>query len=231
MTRYDRQTMLAEIGEHGQERLRRARVLVVGAGGLGSPILLYLAGAGVGTIGIADDDRVDISNLQRQVLYAESDAGQPKAGLAARRLRELNSDTTTEVYAERLTPDNARAIISRYDVVVDACDNFATRYLVGDITAEAGIPYVYGAICGFEGQVSVFNFGRRPRTYRDLWPDEQALARMEVPKGVVGMTPAVTGAVEASEVMKIICGYGEVLAGRLWTMDLRTMQSVTVELP
>ena len=115
--------------------------------------------------------------------------------------------------------------------MVDACDNFATRYLVGDLTAEAGIPYVYGAIGGFEGQVSVFNHGPRPRRYRDLWPDERAMLRIEPPKGVAGVTPAVVGSVEASETMKIICGYGETLAGRLWTIDLRTMQTQTVVLP
>lgn len=231
MTRYHRQILLDEIGRQGQEKLRRARVLVAGAGGLGSPVLLYLAGAGVGTLGIADDDRVSVSNLHRQVLYTSADEGEPKAAVAARRLRELNGDTLTEVHAERLVAENARRIIGRYDLVVDACDNFATRYLIGDVTAELGIPYVYGAICGFEGQVSVFNYGPRPRTYRDLWPDEQAMLRIEAPKGVVGMTPAVTGSVEASEAMKIICGYGDVLAGKLWTIDLRTMQSLTVELP
>lgn len=231
MTRYTRQTILPEIGDEGQRRLSCAAVLVVGAGGLGSPVLLYLAGAGVGRIGIVDDDRVGVTNLHRQVLYTESDLGAPKAECAARRLREMNGDIVVEPYATRLDEENARGIVTRYDIVVDACDNFATRYLVGDLTAEAGIPYVYGAIGGFEGQVSVFNHGPRPRRYRDLWPDEQAMSRIEAPKGVAGVTPAVIGSVEASETMKIICGYGETLAGRLWTIDLRTMQTQTVELP
>lgn len=163
MTRYTRQTILPEIGDEGQRSLSCAAVLVVGAGGLGSPVLLYLAGAGVGRIGIVDDDMVSVTNLHRQVLYTESDLGAPKAECAARRLREMNGDIVVEPYATRLDEENARGIVTRYDIVVDACDNFATRYLVGDITAEAGIPYVYGAIGGFEGQVSVFNHGPRPR--------------------------------------------------------------------
>ena len=221
MTRYTRQTILPEIGDEGQRRLSCAAVLVVGAGGLGSPVLLYLAGAGVGRIGIVDDDRVGVTNLHRQVLYTESDLGAPKAECAARRLREMNGDIVVEPYATRLDEENARGIVTRYDIVVDACDNFATRYLVGDLTA----------IGGFEGQVSVFNHGPRPRRYRDLWPDERAMLRIEPPKGVAGVTPAVVGSVEASETMKIICGYGETLAGRLWTIDLRTMQTQIVELP
>jgi len=192
---------------------------------------MYLAGAGVGSIGVVDDDRVSITNLHRQVLYTENDIGAPKAECAARRLREMNGDITVEPYAGRLTETNARDIVTRYGIVADACDNFATRYLVGDITAETGIPYVYGAIDGFEGQVSVFNHGPRPRRYRDLWPDEQAMSLIDMPKGVMGATTAVVGAVEASETLKIICGYGETLAGRLWTIDLRTMQTQTVELP
>ena len=231
MTRYVRQTMLPEIGDEGQRKLREARVLVVGAGGLGSPVLLYLAGAGVGRIGIVDDDAVSLTNLHRQVLYTEHDLGAPKAECAARRLRAMNGDAVAEPYVTRLTKENALDMVSRYDLVVDACDNVATRYLVDDVTAETGVPYVYGAIRGFEGQVSVFNHGPCLRRYRDLWPDEQAMLRVDVPKGVVGVTPAVVGSVEASEALKIICGCGETLAGRLWTIDLRTMQSQTFELP
>lgn len=231
MTRYARQTMLPEIGDEGQRRLRAARVLVVGAGGLGSPVLLYLAGAGVGRIGIVDNDVVSLTNLHRQVLYTECDLDMPKAECAARRLRDMNRDAIVEPYVARLEQANAREIVARYDLVIDACDNVATRYLLDDVTAEAGIPYVYGAICGFEGQVSVFNCGERPRRYRDLWPDEQAMLRTDAPKGVVGVTPAVVGSVEAGEALKLICGYGETLAGRLWTIDLRTMQAQIFELP
>jgi len=199
--RYDRQIILPEIGEEGQNKLQKAKVLIVGVGGLGSPIALYLAGAGVGCLGLVDDDSVSISNLQRQVLYSEEELGKPKA-------------------------ENADRIIQEYDIVVDGCDNFDTRYLINDICIKQGKPYVYGAICGFEGQVSVFNYGNRKKSYRDLYPDEEEMKRMSPPsKGVMGITPAVVGSIEATEVLKIICGFGDVLAGELWTIDLRTLQS------
>lgn len=229
--RYDRQTMLPEIGPEGQERLRRARVLIVGAGGLGSPVSLYLAGAGVGCIGLVDDDRVGRSNLHRQVLYAEDEVGQPKALAAARRLRALNPDVEVEPHVCRLSAGNVRELVGRYDVVVDACDNYATRYLLSDACVALGRPYVYGAVEGFCGQVAVFCRTAGSRTYRDLYPEEDAAARQALAsKGVVGMTPAVVGGVQAHEVLKLMCGYGEVLDGRLWTIDLRTMQSYVVEI-
>ena len=179
--------ILPEIGEDGQQKLKQAKVLIVGVGGLGSPIALYLTGAGVGCIGLVDDDVVSISNLQRQVLYSEKELGKPKAICAAERL---------------------------------------SRYLINDICAEMGKVYVYGAICGFEGQVSVFHYGEEKKSYRDLYPDEEEMRRMPPPpKGVMGITPAVTGSIEATEVLKIICGFGEVLSGKLWTIDLRTLQS------
>ena len=224
--RYDRQIILPEIGEEGQRELQEAKVLIVGVGGLGSPITLYLAGAGVGYIGLVDDDRVSISNLQRQVLYSEKELDRPKAVCAAERLSALNSEIKVHHYPTRLTEENARDIIREYDMVVDGCDNFATRYLINDICIEQGKPYVYGAICGFEGQVSVFNYGNRKKSYRDLYPDEEEMKRMPPPpKGVMGITPAVVGSIEATEVLKIICGFGNVLAGELWTIDLRTLQS------
>ena len=226
--RYDRQIILPEIGEEGQNKLQKAKVLIVGVGGLGSPIALYLAGAGVGCLGLVDDDSVSISNLQRQVLYSEEELGKPKAVCASQRLTSLNSEIETRHYSARLTAENADRIIQEYDIVVDGCDNFDTRYLINDICIKQGKPYVYGAICGFEGQVSVFNYGEgtQRKTYRDLYPDEEGMLHMPPPpKGVVGVTPAVTGSVEACEVLKIICGFGEVLAGKLWTIDLRTLQS------
>ena len=202
--RYDRQMILPEIGEEGQRKLKQAKVLIVGVGGLGSPIALYLAGAGVGCIGLVDDDVVSISNLQRQVLYSEKELGKPKAICAAERLSALNSETTSQPYPTRLTEENAQEIISQYDIVVDGCDNFPTRYLINDICAKTGKVYVYG----------------------DLYPDEEEMKRMPPPpKGVMGITPAVTGSIEATEVLKIICGFGEVLSGKLWTIDLRTLQS------
>ena len=224
MTRYSRQRMLAEVGDEGQ-RLSAARVLIVGVGGLGSPVAMYLAAAGVGTIRLADDDSVSLDNLQRQILYTEADISSPKAECAARRLRAMNSDITIEAHVVRVDKDNIRLLAEGCDVVVDGCDNFATRYIVGDATAEMGIPYVYGAICEFEGQAAVFNCQPHSRTYRDLWPDQAA------PKGVMGPTAAFTAAVQASETLKIICGYGATLAGRLWSTDMRTMQTFISELP
>lgn len=224
--RYDRQMILPEIGEEGQKKLLNAKVLIVGVGGLGSPIALYLAGAGVGCIGLIDDDVVSISNLQRQVLYSEKELGKSKAVCAAERLSALNSEIKVQPYSTRLTEDNAFDIIGEYDMVVDGCDNFATRYLINDICIRQGKPYIYGAICGFEGQVSVFNFGDRKKSYRDLYPDEEEMKRMPPPpKGVMGITPAVVGSIEATEVLKVIGGFGDVLAGELWTIDLRTLQS------
>lgn len=161
--RYDRQMILPEIGEDGQQKLKQAKVLIVGVGGLGSPIALYLTGAGVGCIGLVDDDVVSTSNLQRQVLYSEKELGKPKAICAAERLSALNSEITIRTYPIRLTEENAQEIISQYDIVVDGCDNFSTRYLINDICAEMGKVYVYGAICGFEGQVSVFHYGEEKK--------------------------------------------------------------------
>ena len=224
--RYDRQIILPEIGEEGQKKLQEAKVLIVGVGGLGSPIALYLAGAGVGCLGLVDDDLVSITNLQRQVLYSEKELGKPKAIRAAERLSALNSEIRIHPYSTRLTKENAYHIIQEYDIVVDGCDNFATRYLINDICIEQKKPYVYGAICGFEGQVSVFNYGNQKKNYRDLYPDEEEMQRMPPPpKGVMGVTPAIGGSVEATEVLKIICDFGDVLAGELWTIDLRTWQS------
>lgn len=229
--RYARQDMLPEIGSEGQEKLQRAKVLVVGAGGLGSPIGLYLAGAGIGTIGLMDEDVVSVSNLHRQVLYTENEVGISKVERAAERLRALNGEVDVRIHPCRLTVENASAVIAEYDIVVDACDNFATRYLLSDTCEALHKPYVYGAIQGFCGQVSVFCHGDHPKTYRDLYTDEEATLRMPPPfKGVVGMTPAVVGSVEAHEVLKLVCGYGEPLCGRLWTIDLRDMRSYILDL-
>ena len=226
MERYNRQIILPELGEEGQQRIQRAKVLIVGVGGLGSPVSLYLTGAGVGTIGLMDDDVVSISNLQRQILYTENEVGQPKVHCAAQRLQALNGNIEVHAYPFRLNRENARRLIADYDIVVDGCDNFSTRYLISDSCSALRKPYVYGAIQGFEGQVSVFCYGDRPKTYRDLFPDETATLQMPAPdNSVIGVTPAVVGSVEASETLKLICGYGEVLAGKLWTVDLRTMQS------
>ena len=161
-SRYNRQILLDEIGETGQLLLKQARVLIVGVGGLGSPIALYLAGAGVGTIGLIDDDTVSETNLQRQVLYSEPEIGLSKAEQAKLRLQALNSDIRVEAWNERLTPQNAECLIANYDIVVDGCDNFRTRYLINDTCVRLDKVYVYGAIREFDGQVSVFNYQGGP---------------------------------------------------------------------
>lgn len=224
MERYVRQISLTEIGEEGQKRLSKARVLLVGAGGLGSPAAIYLAAAGVGHIGLMDDDTVDVGNLQRQILYAESELGRYKAEAAAERLMSMNSCISAEPLVCRLTEDNAEEVISRYDIIVDGCDNFETRCLMDKTCRRLGKPYVYGAIQGFEGQVSVFSHGTLG--YVDLFGCTSGKAS----QAVTGMTAGIIGSVMAHEVLKIICGYGEVLAGRMWTIDLLTMQSNLIEL-
>lgn len=228
--RYARQILLPEMGEEGQRKLSLAKVLVVGVGGLGSPISTYLVGAGVGHLGLVDADVVSVSNLHRQVLYSENQVGQSKALCAKQRLAQLNSDIEISTYPEMLTEQNADAIIVGYDIVVDGCDNFKTRYLISDVCQKLGKTYVYGSICGLVGQVSVFSTGSRT-TYRTLYPDEAQTLSMPHPgKAVLGLTPSLVGSVEAAEVVKLICGFGSTLEGRLWTIDLRTWQSNVLSL-
>jgi adenylyltransferase/sulfurtransferase len=219
--RYQRQLIIPAVGEAGQEKLQKARVLVVGAGGLGSPLLLYLAAAGVGTIGIVDSDSVDLSNLQRQVLYNTKDIGLLKAATAAEKLAALNPGVNLKTYPVRLTEKNVDEILSGYDLAVDCCDNYATRYLLSDATLRAGKPMVYGAVYQFFGQASVFNYMNGP-SYRTLFPEELKAAEMSAgsaPPGVIGVLPGIIGSVEASETIKIILGQGEVLSGRLLQID------------
>ena len=228
-SRYDRQLMLPEIGEEGQRKLAQAKVLIVGVGGLGSPLSIYLCGAGVGTIGLIDDDVVNITNLQRQVLYSETQEGESKVLCAKQRLESLNSEVKIEPYRMRLTKENAREIFAGYDIVVDATDNFATRFIISDACKELGKPMVHGAINGLDGQVAVLCKGNA--TYRTLFPDEEAVLAMPHPgKALAGVTPAVVGSVEASQVLQLICGYGEPLIDRLWTINLRNMQSFVIDL-
>ncbi len=237
--RYQRQMLLAEMGEEGQARIRRAKVLLVGVGGLGSPIATYLTGAGIGTLGLIDDDVVSVSNLHRQVLYTEAEVGQPKTECARRRLQSLNSEVDIVAHQGRLTRDNAEAVIGKYDLVVDGMDNFASRFIVSDACERLGKPYVYGAIRGMEGQVGVLccpaSFsaqGEKGRcTYRTLFPDEEATLQMPHPgKQVLGTTPAVVGSVEATQVLMLIAGFGSPLVDRLWSVNLATMQSFTINL-
>lgn len=228
--RYERQIILPEIGTEGQEKLKSSKVLIVGVGGLGSPISLYLTGAGVGTIGLIDDDVVSITNLQRQILYREKEVGEKKALCAQKRLQQLNSEVTINAYPCRLTKENAEELICQYDIVVDGSDNYSTRYLINDTCISLNKPYVYGAISGLEGQVSVFNYKDNPVSYRNLYPDEEEMAQIVPLKGVMGVIPGVVGSVEASEVIKVICDFGEVLSGKLWTIDLRSLQTNIISL-
>ena len=228
--RYARQVMLGEIGESGQRMLGNAKVLIVGVGGLGSVSSLYLAGAGVGTIGLVDADVVSLSNLQRQILYDESEIGLKKVFCAARRLKAINGNACINFYPVWLTEENADEIIDGYDIVVDGCDNFATRYLISDTCLRLGKPYVYGAIRGLEGQVAVLCTSPEGKTYRHLYPDEEEMLGLVPDKSVVGVTAALVGVTQASEALKLICGYGELLRDRLWTIDLRTLQSYILTL-
>lgn len=223
--RYERQTSLPEIGTEGQERLMKSRVLVVGIGGLGCPAALYLTAAGIGTLGLVDNDIISLNNLQRQILYSETEVGQPKVLFAARHLREINKNVHIEIHPYRLDKRNATDLIKGYDIVVDGCDNFTTRYILSDACKKLGIPYVYGAINGFEGQVSVFYYGASPRTYRELYPQEEELCGLHPERAVMGVVAGMTACAQVTEVLKIIVGFGEVLSGRLWVMDLRTMAS------
>lgn len=227
--RYARQTMLPEIGPEGQRRLAASSVLLVGVGGLGSPAALYLTGAGVGRLGLADPDTVSESNLQRQVLYTESQIGRPKPAAARERLAALSSSTRFDLHPEGLTAENARELVAAYDLVVECCDNFATRYLLDEACAEVGRPWVYGSIGAFHGQVSLFN-GRTGRRYTELYPDREALCALpRSTVGVLGTVPGVIGAIEASEAIKWIAGFGEPLEGKLFTIDLKTLQTETIE--
>ena len=227
--RYARQTMLPEIGPEGQRRLAASSVLLVGVGGLGSPAALYLTGAGVGRLGLADPDTVSESNLQRQVLYTESQIGRPKPAAARERLAALSSSTRFDLHPEGLTAENARELVAAYDLVGECCDNFATRYLLDEACAEVGRPWVYGSIGAFHGQVSLFN-GRTGRRYTELYPDREALCALpRSTAGVLGTVPGVIGAIEASEAIKWIAGFGEPLEGKLFTIDLKTLQTETIE--
>jgi len=217
---YNRQIILPELGPIGQEKLKAARVLMIGAGGLGCPVLQYLVAAGVGHIGIVDDDVVAISNLHRQILYSTADVGKPKAETAKQKLEWLNPFVKLSAYQDRLNTDNATKLISRYDLIIDGSDNFITRYLVNDTCVALNKPLVFGSIFKFEGQVSVFNYQDGPN-YRDIFPEPPP--ENEVPNcdeaGVMGVLPGIIGAYMANETIKIICDIGETLSGKLFSMN------------
>ncbi len=228
--RYSRQTMLPQIGEEGQRRLAEAKVLVVGVGGLGSAAAIYLAGAGIGTIGLCDPDTVSISNLQRQVLYDTAQTGLPKTDCAAARLSALNPDIRVVKIADPLTADNAAELVSGYDLVLDCTDNFDTRFVVDDACAAAGVPWVHGAIGEFGGQIALFN-GLSGTCYSDLYPDREALcSQPKAVRGVVGPVPGVVGAMQAMQAIKYIAGFGDILDGRLFTIDLLDLNIRHIEI-
>lgn len=236
IARYDRHLLLPEFGIQAQERLKRSKILVIGAGGLGCPALLYLTAAGVGELGIIDFDKVEESNLQRQVLFTTEDIGRSKAETAAKKLSKHNPFVRINFYDQRLTNENAIELFSNYDLIIDGTDNFATRYLVNDVCIITDRPFVYGSIHKFEGQVSVFNLtderGNKGPTYRCLFPTppskDSAPNCSEI--GVLGVLPGIIGTLQATEAIKVITGIGETLSGRLLLFNTLNMSFMTLEI-
>lgn len=226
--RYSRQTILPEIGEKGQVKLKSARVLIIGAGGLGCPVLQYLSAAGIGTIGIADGDTIEESNLQRQILYTSQDIGKYKAPVAKEKAEALNPFITIVPHVMNVAQENILSLIENYDIIVDGTDNFATRYLINDACVMANKPWVFGSIFKFEGQVSVFNYQNGP-TYRCIFPEQPGVNEMPncAVIGVVATLPGIVGSLQANEVIRMITGIGEVLSGRLLVIDALQMQLQT----
>ncbi|HLV96939.1 MAG TPA: molybdopterin-synthase adenylyltransferase MoeB [Candidatus Acidoferrales bacterium] len=223
--RYSRHLIMPEVGMDGQLKLKRAKVLCIGTGGLGAPLGLYLAAAGVGRIGLVDFDKVDLTNLQRQILFSTTDVGRPKIEAAAARLRGLNPDIQIEPHETRLTSENALDLFRDYDIIVDGTDNFPTRYLVNDACILLGKPNVYGSIFRFEGQVSIFGYSGGP-CYRCLYPEPPppGLVPSCAEGGVLGVLPGIVGALQAAEAIKLILGKGESLVGRLLLFDALAMR-------
>jgi adenylyltransferase/sulfurtransferase len=229
--RYSRHLILPEVALEGQQRLKASRVLLIGAGGLGSPLALYLAAAGVGTIGLVDFDVVDVTNLQRQIVHGSKDVGRPKLESARDRLKDLNPHVHVEGFETRLTSENALEIVRDFDIVIDGTDNFATRYLTNDACVILGKPNVYGSIYRFEGQSSVFATEEGP-CYRCLYPEPPppGLVPSCAEGGVLGVLPGLVGTIQATEGIKLLLGIGEPLIGRLLLIDALTMQFRTMRL-
>ncbi|HNT75024.1 MAG TPA: HesA/MoeB/ThiF family protein [Anaerolineae bacterium] len=229
--RYSRQTVIPEIGPAGQARLHQARVLVVGAGGLGSPILLYLAAAGVGVLGIADNDRITVSNLNRQILYAAQDVGRSKALTAVQRVRALNPDVKAIPYEERVLRENGLALMSQYDLVVEASDNLETKALMNELCVQAGLPLVWGAVARFEGQMGTYLPGHACRSC--VFPQLPVPGTYPTPAelGVVGAAAGVIGALQATEALKVLLGIGAPLVDKilLWEGLSGTFDGVQLE--
>jgi adenylyltransferase/sulfurtransferase len=231
MSRYSRHIVLDEIGQAGQEKISLAKVLVIGAGGLGCPALQYLTAAGIGTIGIIDFDSVEESNLQRQILFGTSSLGVNKAIAAKNRLEDLNPTIHIIAYPEKLTPKNALELFEGYDMVVDGTDNFSARYLINDASILTNKPVIYGAIYKFEGQVSVFNYQKGP-SYRCLFatPPKEGSVPNCSEVGVLGVLPGIIGTMQANEILKIILGFDNVLAGKLFCFNAKTSETITLKI-
>lgn len=232
MERFERQIILPELGREGQQKLQTAKVLVAGAGGLGCPAILYLAAAGVGTIGIADGDRVEPSNLNRQVLFGFNNIGSSKASAAAKFISERYPDTQVNVYDQFLTVENIPEILTLYDIVIDGTDNFATRYMLNDASVLYGKPLVYGAIYRFEGQIAFFIAGKGNANYRDLYPqipDSGEIANCSE-AGVLGVLPGIIGTLQATEVIKWITGIGELLINKVLFCNLKNHSFYEIDL-
>jgi adenylyltransferase/sulfurtransferase len=231
LVRYSRHILLPQVGEQGQRELKKSRVLVVGAGGLGSPVALYLAAAGVGTLGLVDFDVVDLSNLQRQIIHGSSGIGSPKIDSARDRLRDINPNVAVDAYQTKLTSANALDIARGYDLIIDGTDNFATRYLVNDTSVLLGIPNIYGSVFRFEGQASVFGAPDGP-CYRCLFrePPPPDLIPSCAEGGVLGVVPGLVGTIQATEAIKILLGLGDTLVGRLLLIDAMSMAFRTLEI-
>ena len=231
MERYKRQTILPEIGETGQQKIGQTSVLVVGVGGLGSVVCSYLVAAGIGKLILIDADTVSVDNLQRQILYREPQVGLSKALEAKKSLENLNSQVEIMAYHEYFDEKNALTIAKDVDIVIDATDNYKTRYLINDICVALDKPFIYGAIAEYCGQLAVFNY-KQGATYRCLYPDEQEMiASQKQIVGVMGVIPGIIGCMQANEAFKLITGYGNLLNDILFQIDIRTNQTFTLKIP
>ena len=221
VTRFTRHFSLPEIGQEGQEKLKNARVLVIGAGGLGSPLLIYVAAAGIGNIGIVDDDIVTVSNLQRQVLYTTAEVGLKKVEIASQKLSALYPEIQVQTYDLRLNEENAEELFSKYDIIADCTDNYQTRFLIGKTSAKLKKPLAFASVLNYEGQVAVFNYKNGP-VYADLFPTvpkDGIYKENEI--GLIGVMPGIAGTLQANEIIKIITGYGEVISGKLLVFNIQ----------
>lgn len=225
LERYDRQIMIDGLGKEGQERLKRAKIFIAGAGGLGSPVSIYLAAAGVGRIRIVDDDKVEISNLNRQILHWDGDVGKSKAGSAREKLRRLNQNVQVEGISERITENNILQLVADCDLIVDAMDNFPTRYLLNKAALAKNIPFLHGAVYGFEGRATTIIPGKTP-CLRCIYPEAPPPQKFPV----IGVAPAIIGCIQATEAIKYVLGIGELLGGRLLVYDGLSLRFFEFEL-